>query len=333
MANLKTLEQYFALMNFNGAAQVYHTALSMGLLDALDREPLSVAALANVCDVQPYPTELVIKALQSLGLVEPVAESQEEKIERWTPTDLARMLLGGEYRELGNPYWQHLPDFLRTGTPLKAMNAASESETHYQSQAAALAWMLGPAAEYAVKTLGIPDKRHSLAILDIGAGSAIWSLTIARHDPGTSVTAVDWPAVLEVAKHTAQQLGVEQALTTRAGSYHEVELPLESFDLAIVANVTHLESNDANLSLFRRVHKSLKRGGEIAVVDVLPTCPQSELTTSLYQLGLALRTERGRVFPASELASLLERAGFNPPQQIPLKVPPYLVGLLLASKQ
>ena len=331
-ADGETLEHYFALMNSNGAAQVYQVALTSGLLDQLGQEPVTCAELAKACQMQPRPTELVLTTLQSLGLTEVDSDSVDETSGRWRLTGLARMLLWGQYRELGNPYWAHLPEFLRTAAPIKKMDAANESEAHYQSQAASLGWMLAPAAEAAVRVLDIGEVRSGLSILDVGAGSGIWSLTIAREDPQTRVTALDWPAVLEVAQETAQNFGVEPSLTLLPGNYHEVEIPAEAFDLVILANVTHLETQEGNASLLRRLRTALRPGGEIAVIDVLPTSAESELTTSLYQLGLALRTEQGKVYSAEELSALMVEAGFAPPELLPLPAPPHLVGMLLAKR-
>lgn len=331
-SELQTLERYFALMNANGASQVYRTALSAGVLDVLDRGPRELAELANECGTQRRPTQLLLSALQSLGLVTTVAASGQAA-NHWLLTDLARMLLWGQYRELGDPYWNYLPEFLKTGAPLKRMDAPEESEAHYQAQAASLRWMLAPAAEAAVEALNIGRQRRALNILDVGAGSAVWSLSIARRDSAARVTAVDWPAVLEVAQETAESWGVGDTLSVLPGNYHEVAFPAEHYDLVIVANVTHLESSERNASLFQRIYGALKPGGEIAVVDVLPTGGESELATALYQLGLALRTEQGRVFSQAELTQLLEQVGFDTPRLIPLPAPPHLVGMLLAVRR
>lgn len=180
-------------------------------------------------------TTLVLDTLRALGLV-------QSNGDRYTLTVLAMGLLGGSYRKLGDEYWAHLPGFLKTGHPWIKMDDARQSEAHYQSQAAALAWMPAPAAEAAAQTLGVGEKLKDLNILDIGAGSAIWSLTMARHDQGTTVTAVDWPAVLEVAAETASNFGLSDRLTTIVGNYHEVDLPESRFDLALLGNVTHLET-------------------------------------------------------------------------------------------
>jgi ubiquinone/menaquinone biosynthesis C-methylase UbiE len=111
--------------------------------------------------------------------------------------------------------------------------------------------MLSPAAERAAELLddALPQ---GAAILDVGAGSAVWSLSLAKRKGGASVTAVDWPAVLEVAAETAEQLGIADRLTTLEGNYHDVEFPAAAFDLVILANVTHLESPGATALYSRK---------------------------------------------------------------------------------
>ena len=53
--------------------------------------------------------------------------------------------LSGNYRNLGDEYWDFLPTFLRTATPLAKMDSAEQSEAQYEQQVSALAWMMTPA--------------------------------------------------------------------------------------------------------------------------------------------------------------------------------------------
>jgi ubiquinone/menaquinone biosynthesis C-methylase UbiE len=243
------------------------------------------------------------------------------------------MLLSGSYRNLGDEYWAHLPALLKTDQPVVKMDAASQSEAFYQSQAAVLGWMLTPAAECAARMLRETGLPKAPAILDVGAGSGIWSLTLAREMPGAAVTAVDWPAVLEVAAETATNFGLAGCLTTIAGNYHEVSWPGAAFDLVFLANITHLEAPAGNRALFAKARAALKPGGRLAIVDVFAGQTRGDLNRALYTLGLALRTEHGHVYAAKEFTALLAEAGFHAPQLYPLEVPPYAVGLLTATAE
>ena len=267
----------------------------------------------------------MLQALAAMGLV-------KDNGAGWSLTLLAAGLLNGSYRELGDQYWAHLPGLLKTGRPWIKMDDAGQSEAHYQAQAAALAWMLTPAAEAAATALAVAERLEGPAILDVGAGSAVWSLTMARYDPGATVTAVDWPAVLEVAAENARDSGLADRFTTLAGNYHEVDFPQDSFDLAILGNVTHLETPDGNRSLFAKAHSALRPGGRIVIFDVFPGRPEGDLNRTLYALGLALRTESGTVYSPQELESFLVESGFGSTKLVNLPTPPYAVGMLVADR-
>ncbi len=323
-APVETLAAYFALMNMNGVAHVYREAVRAGLLDALKGGPQPAAALAARCGTAERPTALLLEVLGALGVVAPAVEA-------YALTPLARSLLDGEYRTLGDPYWNHLPAFLATGDPLVEMDDPALSESHYRRQAAALAWMLAPAAEAAAGAVGVGTALRGLEILDVGGGSGIWSLTMARHDPESRVTVLDWPGVLEVARDTADRLGLADRLATIAGNYHEVELPPAAFDLVLLGNVTHLETPPALRALFARLRPSLRSGGRLVVFDIFPGQPAGDLNRTLYALGLALRTAHGRVHTPEELTGLLTQTGFGAIRLTPLPVPPFAIGMLVAE--
>ena len=193
----------------------------------------------------------------------------------------------------------------------------------------ALAWMMAPAAEAAAAALDVGGSRRGLAVLDVGAGAGGWSLALARRDAATIVTALDWPAVLAIAQRAAADAGLQERFTTIAGDYHKVALPEAAFDLAILANVTHLETAAGNRDLFERLRRALRPGGEIAVIDVFPIQPAGALPAALYELGLALRTAGGRVQRAADLQDWLAAAGFGASRFIPLDAPPFTMGMLL----
>lgn len=321
---LRGLADYFRLMNLNGASHAYREASRVGLLEALGGRPSKSAELARGLTLAERPVALLLRVLETLGVV-------AREGERYTLTLMGRALQAGSYRNLSDEYWAHLPDLLRTGEPFKRMDDPAAREAQYAAQAAALGWMLGPAAEAAATVLEAEGRRR-LAILDVGAGSAVWSLALASRAPETRIVAVDWPAVLRIAAAAAEAKGLRDRLKLLPGDYHAVALPPASFDLALAGNVTHLETPEGNAALFRRLHATLKPGGEVAILDVFPGQPEGDLNRTLYELGLALRTGHGRVYTPEELTAFLEAAGFCKTRSVPLPVPPYAVGMLVTAK-
>lgn len=322
---LKAFQTYFDLMSMNGGARIYHVAQQLGIFESIGKGAFTVDMIAANCHLKEKPTKLLLDALCSLKVL-------EYKNQRYSLTPVMHFL-SGNYQNLSDEYWDYLPKLLKTGIPLARMDDTRESEKQYQNQAAALAWMMKPAAEAASVMLEIGTKRKGLNILDVGAGSAIWSLTFAQKDRGISITAVDWPAVLEIAKISAKEFGLSERFNVRPGNYHEVEIPPGTYDLAIVGNVTHIETPEGNKALFAKIYRALKANGEIVIFDIFPGQEGGELSQSLYALGLALRTGKGQVYSCEQLQEFLSQAGFTGFQFSPIKVPPYTMGMLLSKRE
>lgn len=320
----ETLSNYFRLMNAYALAQTYRGALDSGLADALASGPATLDQLCTTCQLQPRGVEVVLNVLQAAGLA-------ERDGERYRAAPLLEILLSGHYRELGDQYWQHLPKLLASGEPMAAMDSIDDSEEHYQTQAMALGWMMVPAAQEAAKILAEQCPLDGAQVLDVGAGSTVWSLALAKSIPTLKVTAIDWPAVLEVAQQFAAFAAVDDRLTCLSGNYHEVELPAHTHELAIVANVTHLESAENTVQLLKRVRASLVPSGHVAVIDALADSPeQDRVAHGLYRLGLALRTQQAGVHTRDQLQQMLADSGFEHAEYHPLAAPPHMVGMLLA---
>lgn len=323
-AQLEALQTYFGLMNMNGAARVFHAAQELGVHEALRDGAATATEVAAACGLRQAPVALLLDALGALGTVQSTDDG-------YALAPVAQFL-SGSYRNLGDEYWEFLPTFLRTGTPLVQMDSAEQSESQYEQQVSALAWMMTPAAEALARMLGMGQARKALRILDVGGGSGIWSLTCAQRDADTTVTVSDWPAVVEIARGFAERMGLDDRFEAIPGNYHETEFGDDAFDLAIVANVTHIETPAGNVDLFRRVHAALRPGGEIAIVDVMPTQPEGALPASLYALGLGLRTVSGQVHSPAALQRYLGEAGFSGTVVEPIPAPPFTMGMIVARR-
>lgn len=321
---LNSLEAYFNLMSMNGGIQVFRTAQQLRVFDALKQEASSPAMVANFCNLKEKSIELLLNVLYSL-------EAVEYNNGKYSLAPVMQFLTGN-YQDLGNNYWNFLPELLKTGIPIVKMDNKEQSENQYKNQVLALEWMMKPSAEAAALMLDIGGKRKELQILDVGAGSSVWSIVFAQKDTKTVITALDWPAVLEIANVSAQRAGVQERFKALSGNYHEVELSDNTYDLVIVGNVTHIESPEGNQKLLKKLFKSLKSKGEIIIFDVFPGQKNGDLSRTLYALGLALRTENGKVYSLEELQNFLQRADFTEFSFSPIKAPPYTMGMLLAKK-
>ena len=322
---ITALQTYFSLMSMNGASRIFRTAHELGIFTAIGEGKATPGDVAASCGLKEKPVRLLLDGLCSIETV-----VQDDSRYSLAPV---MQFLAGNYQSLSDEYWDYLPRYLQTGVPLAEMDSVEQSADQYEKQVSALAWMMTPAAEAVAHMLGMGSSRKGLSILDVGAGSGIWSLTCAKHDPDTTVTVSDWPVIVEIANGFSQRMGLAERFSTVPGNYHELNLGEEVYDLAIVANVTHIETPDGNRDLFARIHKALKPAGEIAVVDVMPLQQAGQVAAALYALGLGLRTAEGQVHSAEALQRYLAETGYASGTLQAIPVPPHTMAVILASKE
>jgi len=148
-------------------------------------------------------------------------------------------------------------------------------------------------------------------VLDIAASHGMFGIAIARAVPGAEVTAVDWQAVLSVARESAEAAGVSDRYHTLAGSAFEVDWG-NGFDLVLLANFLHQLEHEGCVALLRKVRKSLVSGGRAAVVEVVPNedrvSPRFPAMFSFQMLG---STPQGEAYTAREFEDMGRAAGFG----------------------
>ena len=93
---------------------------------------------------------------------------------------------------------------------------------------------------------GLASGTHAMAIADVGTGSGIIAVCVAKHLPGCRVTAIDTsPAALEVAKSNAQKHGVAERIEFIKSDLFADIPPDKNFDF-ILSNPPYVAASELN---------------------------------------------------------------------------------------
>ena len=135
---------------------------------------------------------------------------------------------------------------VQRGGVAAAGNTVSPENPIWVEFARAMVPMMVPAAH------GIADALHIESagpgrVLDIAASHGIFGITLALRNPKVEVTAVDWAAVLEVARENATAQGVIERIHMLPGDAFEVAFGGD-YDVALVTN-----GRPRNLTQFEKV--------------------------------------------------------------------------------
>ncbi len=248
-SQIQTLETFVRLQNVNARIHAFRSAIEIGLLDALRQGPGEAAEIAERAGTQARPTELLLDALCQLGVVQRFSDD-------FILAPVMQMVNENNL-DLGDHYWNQLSHFVRTGESI-AQTQQDKADAAYRADAMSNQWLMTPAAMSAADALDIGSQRCGLNVLDVGAGSAVWSMCVAHRDPGCHVTVVDVHDAVQRAMETAESVGVRQRVAFKVGDYREINLGDQLYDLAIVAGVFQLHTAAETTRLLARIRGALR---------------------------------------------------------------------------
>jgi SAM-dependent methyltransferase len=295
-----------------GAAGALFAAYQCGLLQVLVDGGGSLEALANRCNLNVRSLHAELGVLQNLGFA-----SREEN--QWTAGFALTELREGPIQSLEQlfTFWSYLSTFLRTGKPMFSSDGEiTDRGSIYSKTVQGLAVLFeANAADLAGRIEEVDSSRGVTApecIIDVGAGSAVWSLEMCRRSEKTRVTVLDLPEVIGLARNRAEMLELNDRLDLMEGDMHSMDLPEGCFDRVVVANVLHLEQPEIAKKMVARLSRCLKPSGTFVIIDAMPADKGPNLSEAVYALHLSMRTDKGQVHSLSTLRCWLSAAGLEP---------------------
>src|SRR5262249_49624977 len=97
--------------------------------------------------------------------------------------------------------------------------------------------MMARPAEMMAGLIGA-DSGASWKVLDVAAGHGLFGIAIGRRNPNARIAALDWAAVLDVARENAQKSGIADRYETIPGSAFDVDYG-SGYDFVLLTNFLH----------------------------------------------------------------------------------------------
>jgi ubiquinone/menaquinone biosynthesis C-methylase UbiE len=308
--NLGTLAE----MTFSMAAnRVLAAAVQLGVFSYIASGHTTANEIAAAAQASERGTRMLLDALTAFRLLNKkngqygLSQVAAKHLVKESPDYMGYSL----EKDLHWESWGHLTDAVRTGKPFRAGEARERAEEFFPTL---------------VRTLHItnrePARRLAAALtsagaapvhaIDVACGSGVWGIELALADSRVTVTAQDFPKVLDLTRQYLTTNGVEHRFDFLPGDLKEVDFGEGRFDLMILGNICHSEGALASRSLFLRLHRALRPAGRVAIVDMQPN---EDRTGPVYPLVFALNmlvnTEHGGTYTLGEYTSWLHEAGFT----------------------
>jgi 2-polyprenyl-3-methyl-5-hydroxy-6-metoxy-1,4-benzoquinol methylase len=222
--------------------------------------------------------------------------------------------------------WDGVSELVRTGRLARGAESTADEAEFFSRLVDPLYISSRPASDLAAQVL-CDGRPHGLRVLDVGAGSGVWSLAVARRDLQARITAVDWPEVIEKStKRFAHRECVGDRYDYLPGDFRQVDLGESQYDVALLGYVCHGEGARCTRELFARIHRALRPGGQLLIAELIPDDQRKTAFMPLIFAVLMLaETEEGDTFTLHEYREWLEIVGFRDIRTIEAPVPSPLI--------
>jgi len=314
-------------------SQTLFAAAELEVFTTLEQRPLTKEEFCRALGMELRPGQALLGGLSALGLVHvragryANAPLASQWLVRGKPDYLGDglIMLG---RRLYRP-WGKLTQALRTNRPTSFNISVGELFDHLDRRPKELrmqvrgmhALSLIPARALA-GCFNFSPYRH---LADLGGGSGVYAIEIARRFPRLKATIVDRPAVCPIAQEYVSAAGLKDRLAVEARDIFSDPLP-GGADVALLSQVVHDYSPEDSLSLLRHVQEQLPARGVLLLSEwVLREGRTGPLAASLMSLTMVVDTCGGRSYTHRELQELLREAGFHSVTRRPLYGPAQLV--------
>jgi len=311
-----TPEHIFNVLNAYQQTGALRAAIELDLFTAIDEGNHRVKQIAERVKASEKGVRILCDFLTIVGFLQ--KEEGKYKLAADGALFLSRRspaYMGTIVEFLGNE--RHHDNFRRLteavrrgGTPGENGSNRKPADELWVSFARSMAPLTVPNAIF-IASLVEAEEGRPCRVLDIAAGHGMYGITIAKQNPKAQITALDWPAVLEVAKDNAEKAGVADRYTLRPGSAFEAELG-NDYDFALLTNIFHHFDRQTCEELMVRVHDALKPDGKAITLEFVPNEDRvSPVTPAAFSLIMLADTDAGDAYVFSEYEEMFANAGFS----------------------
>ena len=299
-------------------SQVLLACTRLGLLQRLAQSPRSAAELADDLELPRDSLDRLLEAAESLKLVE--------------ARDRGRMGLGPLGAALlGNPsvgmmIEHHSAFYADLSDPLALMRGELEDTAlgrfwAYSRSASPTALKSEDIRDYsklmaasqqliADQVLSSYSLQTHRRLLDVGGGEGAFAEAAMRAAPQLEACVFDLPPVCERARARFEGAGLGARAGTCGGDFLNDPLPA-GYDLVSLVRVLHDQDDEEAMALLRSVRAAIDPGGAILIAEPMLGTRGAEPVGAAYFGFYLMAMGQGRARSATEIRSMLERAGFR----------------------
>lgn len=315
------------------ASKTLLTAVNMSLFTHLANNPMSGNEIKKKLGLNERSLYDFLDTLVALGFLNRKGLKESAIYSNAVETDLFldknKLSYIGGILEMSNnrlyPFWNDLETGLKTGKPQNETKngGAPIFEAIYADEKKLrefLHAMGGVQMGNFMMLAEAFDFSNYNSICDIGGSGANLSIHLAKRHHHLKCTSFDLPPVTPVATENIDHLGLSDRVTAVSGDFFVNDFP--KADVITMGNILHDWGTEDKLMLITKAFNALPKGGALIVIEnIIDDDRKQNAFGLMMSLNMAIETEEGFDFTASDFDGWAKQVGFKSTKVMPLTGP------------
>ncbi len=303
-------EEIRSLANSFQQSRILLTAVELDLFTILDKHMMPSKEVAVKINADERATDRLMNALAALGFLRKVhgkfynCENASNYLVKSKPE-----FMGGLYHSLGLwNTWSSLTESVKAGTSVAERKSSPRGINGSEAFIAAMHYRGLKEAKIISLMLTLSNVNR---MLDVGGGSAAFSMEFIKQNPKMHAVVFDLPHIIPITKKYVDDEKLNDKIELIEGDYLTDNFG-KNYDLILLSAIVHINSFEENKMLIKKCYNSLNTNGQIVIKDWIMNEERTEPAGgAFFALNMLVGTEKGDTYTESEMKDWLINAGIK----------------------
>jgi 2-polyprenyl-3-methyl-5-hydroxy-6-metoxy-1,4-benzoquinol methylase len=310
MKDIKTPDDIRELANAFRESRVLLSAVELNIFTVLDKHMMTSSEVSEKIKADERATDRLMNALCGMGLLKKVKG-------KFYNSDLSsKYLTEGKPEFMGNLYhtnnlwnsWSHLTDSVIKGSSAKGDQNKEEKDNWVEAFISAMHYRGVHQGKILAMMIDLANVKR---MLDVGGGSAAFSIEIVKRNLSIKAVVLDLPHVIPLTKKYVDVAGLSNNFDFIKGNYLTSDFE-EDYDLILLSAIVHINSYEQNKMLIKKCADALNKSGMIVINDFVMNDDRTQpYHGALFSINMLVGTEYGDTYTENEMREWFESAGIS----------------------
>jgi len=308
MEEIKSPENIRDIANAFRASRVLLTAFELKIFTVLDKHMMTSEEVSQKLNTDTRATDRLMNALCGMGILKKVKG-------KFYNSDLSsKYLVENKPEFMGNLYhtnhlwntWSFLTESVKQGSSFKGDQNKKEKDNWVEAFIGAMHYRGVNQGKILSMMIDLTNVKK---MLDVGGGSAAFSMEIVKKNPSIKATVLDLPHVIPLTKKYVSEAGLLNNFNFIEGDYLTKDFG-NDYDLILLSAIIHINSYEQNKMLIKKCADALNKNGMIVISDFIMNNDRTQpVHGALFSINMLVGTTNGDTYTEKEMREWFESAG------------------------